>query len=251
MSDCKPCAPGHNILFGPGRDIDTSHEFVVKDKPVVLRACGLPDDSCIRVMQRFEVCGESTSCNAVDLNGCPIAVCAASPVGLVYVPGVYYAVLEGAEPEDVTLTVAELPSSITYTINGGGGMGCGPNIVVSSDADSLTVVLDGVVHTITSGSDVSVVETPTAYILTVDGTPAVISKGSQVQVVPGGLVVDGVPVTFPVSTMTANPNGSFTHSAGGANVTIPSAAQQLPTFQPHYGNDNSTVLFYATLTQPV
>lgn len=188
---CKPCDPGYNVLFGVGRESETSHTFSVGDRPLVLRACGLPDDACVTITQTIEVCGEMTSCTAVDLNGCPVTLCAASPMAILAIPGNYYAQLEGAEPDDVTLTIAELPSNITYTANGGGGMGCGPNIVVSSDADSITVVLDGEVH--------------------------------RLQLDP--------------STMTLNPDGSYTHTAGGASTVIPAAV--VPTLGVESNPDGS------------
>lgn len=140
MKDCKPCDPGPNTLFGNGRFSDTSHTFSVKDKPMVLRACGLGPDACISIMQRFESCGESTACDAVDLNGCPITLSSDSPIAVIHVTGDYFAVLDGAEPEDVTLTLSQLPSSVTYTVNGGGSMGCGSNTSFVCLSDGVVLV---------------------------------------------------------------------------------------------------------------
>ncbi len=96
-----------------------------------------------------------------------------------------------------------------------------------------------------------------------DGMPAEPSMFVHDEVTPGGHLVGGPGPEGPEGPMGATgpegPEGptAVSADAGSAStlgsdglVFTPSAAAQLPAFEPIYGNDGTTVLFYAPLTQP-
>ena len=216
MTDnCDPCGePQYEVLFGPrqpgGSGIPgISHDFHVTTSPVVITAYNMPHLGCA-IVERIEThCDEPFIMNAQQPGQKCIVLCDCTTIQVLYMPGRYRVRLERVDdPESILVTQSKVTPGAQFTVplaSGGCGMSCNPcghNISISVDPDdgTMTIILDGEAYSVTPGSQVSVQETPTHIILTVDGQSTLI------------------PLPEP-SVVTDNNDGTLTHVAGGVAVT--------------------------------
>lgn len=139
--DCE-CIPESNVLFGPGRGPSTnSAKFTVADKPRVLRLFDSSGDACVTLYTCTTVCGELFSAPAIQ-NGCQIELNNCSTEVMLYVPGNYYAVVEGADPEDIVLEHNQIDTQVSFSQNGAANMSCN-KIEYACDPLTGAVILSG------------------------------------------------------------------------------------------------------------
>lgn len=210
MSECEPCCgTGYEVLFGPRQPgfggPGISHVIVVTDDPVAIVAYNFPPGGC-GVLERVEDhCGETFIAPASQPGMPCMHMCEDNTYLLIYVPGTYRLRLENvADPEAVLITQSKITPGVQFVINTGGtGMACGPQISCSvNPADgTLTLVVDGQVCSVTPGAQVTITDTPTHHVVTVDGVPTLIAKPMP-------------------SVVTNNGDGTLTHAAGGVSTTF-------------------------------
>lgn len=102
---CDECAPGYEILSGPGREVLTSHVFTVGSSMVVLRGVGFRAFPKARACLQMEVrsCDEQVF-EDVFINGTPCCINSVNNTLTVTASGRYRVVIEGADAGDVWVT---------------------------------------------------------------------------------------------------------------------------------------------------
>lgn len=205
INDCV-CVPEASVLFGPGRGpADQSAKFKVTDKPVILRLFDSSGEATISLYTCTTVCDEVFSAPAVQ-NCCPVTLDKCTSEVLLFMPGQYFATVEGADPEDIVLEYKQVDTQVSLSQNGAVNMSCN-KIDYACDPSTGALTLTGGtggVCTITPGDNVRVVESAEGYFIFVN---------------------EDAPVFIPANpdrdmSFTSNADGTTTFNVGGSSVTV-------------------------------
>ena len=140
---CKPCTDDPRVLLGPGVRGDMSREFIVADRPVLLRAYNFRREAggvvvdeagierptlptvfdCARVLSVTDFCG-AIYVGPATCNGCELTLSYCQTQLIVALPGRYRLELTNGDLDDLLVTIDDIPPYVQVTMNASPGCGC-------------------------------------------------------------------------------------------------------------------------------